>query len=110
MGAERTGSLSGLTESEAKEFHGIFMTSFIVFTVIGKLHGGLCRRPHPPDVVEVVDADDELHQLAPWPGHDRELRSSVDGGHGLGSGVVVEVVALVLLMMVSTIWMSIYQS
>jgi light-harvesting complex 1 beta chain len=27
-------SLSGLTESEAKEFHGIFMTSFILFTVI----------------------------------------------------------------------------
>jgi light-harvesting complex 1 beta chain len=27
-------SLSGLTEREAKEFHGIFMTSFIIFTVI----------------------------------------------------------------------------
>lgn len=34
MSDERTGSLSGLTEDEAKEFHGIFMTSFIVFTVI----------------------------------------------------------------------------
>ncbi len=32
--ADRGGSLSGLTESEAKEFHSIFMTSFIVFTVI----------------------------------------------------------------------------
>ena len=30
----RTGSLSGLTDQEAKEFHGIFMTSFIIFTVI----------------------------------------------------------------------------
>lgn len=30
----RTGSLSGLTEQEAREFHGIFMTSFIVFTLI----------------------------------------------------------------------------
>jgi light-harvesting complex 1 beta chain len=30
----RGGSLSGLTEQEAKEFHGIFMTSFIIFTVI----------------------------------------------------------------------------
>ena len=30
----RPGSLSGLTESEAKEFHTIFMTSFIIFTVI----------------------------------------------------------------------------
>jgi len=27
-------SLSGLSENEAKEFHGIFMTSFIIFTVI----------------------------------------------------------------------------
>jgi light-harvesting complex 1 beta chain len=28
------GSLSGLTDDEAREFHGIFMTSFIIFTVI----------------------------------------------------------------------------
>jgi light-harvesting complex 1 beta chain len=34
MASERTGSLSGLTEQEAREFHGIFMTSFIGFTVI----------------------------------------------------------------------------
>ena len=34
MLANREGSLSGLTESEAKEFHGIFVTSFIAFTVI----------------------------------------------------------------------------
>ena len=34
MLANREGSLSGLTEQEAKEFHGIFITSFIVFTVI----------------------------------------------------------------------------
>lgn len=27
-------SLSGLTEQEAREFHRIFMTSFIVFTII----------------------------------------------------------------------------
>jgi light-harvesting complex 1 beta chain len=32
--ADRSGSLSGLTEQEAKEFHGIFVTSFIIFTVI----------------------------------------------------------------------------
>jgi light-harvesting complex 1 beta chain len=31
---DRTGSLSGLTENEAKEFHSIFMTSFIIFTII----------------------------------------------------------------------------
>ncbi len=34
MADQRSGSLSGLTESEAKEFHGIFVTSFIIFTVI----------------------------------------------------------------------------
>jgi light-harvesting complex 1 beta chain len=34
MLANREGSLSGLTEQEAKEFHGIFVTSFIAFTVI----------------------------------------------------------------------------
>ena len=34
MASERSGSLSGLTETEAKEFHGIFVTSFIIFTVI----------------------------------------------------------------------------
>jgi light-harvesting complex 1 beta chain len=30
----QNGSLTGLTEKEAKEFHGIFITSFIIFTVI----------------------------------------------------------------------------
>ncbi len=28
------GSSSGLSEAEAKEFHGIFITSFIAFTVV----------------------------------------------------------------------------
>jgi light-harvesting complex 1 beta chain len=31
---DKRGSLSGLTELEAKEFHAIFMTSFIIFLVI----------------------------------------------------------------------------
>ena len=30
----RTGSLSGLTEAEAKEFHRVFMGRFILFTLI----------------------------------------------------------------------------
>ena len=30
----RPGSLSGLTEQEAKEFHKIFVVSFIAFTLI----------------------------------------------------------------------------
>lgn len=34
MADDRRGSLSGLTDQEAKEFHGIFMTSFIGFTVV----------------------------------------------------------------------------
>ena len=34
MADERSGSLSGLNEREAKEFHGIFITSFIIFTII----------------------------------------------------------------------------
>jgi light-harvesting complex 1 beta chain len=31
---ERDVSLTGLTEGEAKEFHSIFVTSFIIFTII----------------------------------------------------------------------------
>ena len=30
----RTGSTSGLTDQEAREFHSIFVTSFIVFVAI----------------------------------------------------------------------------
>ena len=31
---KKGGSLSGLTEHEAQEFHRIFMSSFVIFTVI----------------------------------------------------------------------------
>ena len=34
MTPEKPSSLSGLTEAEAKEFHAIFLTSFIIFTAI----------------------------------------------------------------------------
>ena len=34
MSTERPGSSSGLTEGEAREFHSIFMTSFIIFVAI----------------------------------------------------------------------------
>lgn len=34
MANDKGGSLSGLTEQEAREFHGMFVTSFIGFTVI----------------------------------------------------------------------------
>ncbi len=33
-GDRHGGSLSGLTESEAKEFHRIFVVSFLLFTLI----------------------------------------------------------------------------
>ena len=33
-GPNKGGSLSGLTEAEAREFHSIFMTSFMIFTAI----------------------------------------------------------------------------
>jgi light-harvesting complex 1 beta chain len=32
--SDRNGSLSGLTEQEAQEFHKIFMSSFIGYTII----------------------------------------------------------------------------
>ena len=31
---ERTGTLSGLTEAEAKAFHQLFVASFVVFTLV----------------------------------------------------------------------------
>jgi light-harvesting complex 1 beta chain len=34
MADDRRVTLSGLTESEAKEFHGIFVSSFIGFTIV----------------------------------------------------------------------------
>jgi len=32
--ADEKGSYSGLSEAEAKEFHGLFVTSFLIFTAI----------------------------------------------------------------------------
>lgn len=34
MANDRQGSLSGLTEQEAREFHGLFVSSFVGFTVV----------------------------------------------------------------------------
>jgi light-harvesting complex 1 beta chain len=34
MASDNNGYGSGLTETQAKEFHGFFMTSFIVFVLI----------------------------------------------------------------------------
>lgn len=32
--ASRGGSVSGVSEAEAREFHGLFVTSFILFTAV----------------------------------------------------------------------------
>ncbi len=55
------GSLSGLTENEAKEFHSIFMTSFIVFTVIAVIAHVLAWQwrpwlPGPEGYTSTIDA------------------------------------------------------
>lgn len=34
MADDKRSSLSGLTPDEAKEFHGVFVTGFVAFTVI----------------------------------------------------------------------------
>jgi light-harvesting complex 1 beta chain len=43
MATERTGSLSGLTETEAREFHGLFMSGFIGFTAAFPGRAGVAR-------------------------------------------------------------------
>ena len=32
--ADEKSSLTGLTDREAKDFHGLFITSFLIFTVV----------------------------------------------------------------------------
>ena len=56
-------SLSGLTEQEAKEFHKIFMTSFIIFTVIAIVAHILVWqwRPWLPGVHGYTSMLDTLH-------------------------------------------------
>ncbi len=34
MAVVNDGTLSGLTEAEAKEFHSVFLTSFLVFVIV----------------------------------------------------------------------------
>ena len=62
----RTGSLSGLTEQEAKEFHSIFMTSFILFTVIAIIAHVLVWmwRPWLPGPQGYSSLTDGVHHVA----------------------------------------------
>jgi light-harvesting complex 1 beta chain len=66
MADTRDASISGLTETEAKEFHGIFTTSFIVFLVIA------------------VIAHFLAWEWRPWlPGPHGYTTSLLDGAHGV---------------------------
>ena len=62
-------SLSGLTEGEAKEFHKIFMGSFIIFTVIAIVAHILVWNwrpwlPGPNGYAELTDVVKLAHQSA----------------------------------------------
>ncbi|ACI99486.1 light-harvesting antenna LH1, beta subunit [Rhodospirillum centenum] len=53
-------SLSGLTETEAKEFHNLFVTGFIIFTVVAIIAHFLVWSwrpwiPGPQGYAELVD-------------------------------------------------------
>jgi light-harvesting complex 1 beta chain len=66
-------SLSGLTESEAKEFHSLFVTSFIGFTVIAIIAHFLVWSwrpwiPGPKGYVMLDGVTNALHGLLPLVG------------------------------------------
>jgi light-harvesting complex 1 beta chain len=66
--ADNKGSgISGLTEAEAKEFHGMFITSFIAFTVVAIVAHFLAWQWRPwipgPAGYETSDITPVLHQL-----------------------------------------------
>lgn len=65
-GSRRGGSLSGLTEAEAREFHQIFVKSFIIFTVIAAAAHFLVWmwRPWIPGVRGYTSLTDGAMQLA----------------------------------------------
>lgn len=63
---QRSGSISGLTDEEAQEFHRIFMASFIAFTVIAIVAHILVWqwRPWLPGPEGYASATVESEQLA----------------------------------------------
>ena len=60
-------SMSGLTEPEAKEFHTIFMTSFIIFVVIAIVAHFLAWqwRPWLPGPNGYASIMDGIHYIIP---------------------------------------------
>ena len=66
--ADNKGSgISGLTEAEAKEFHGMFITSFVAFTVVANVAHFLAWQWRPwipgPNGYETTDITPVLTQL-----------------------------------------------
>jgi len=64
----RTSSTSGLTDSEAREFHSIFVTSFIVFVVIALVAHILVWQwrpwlPGPNGYTQLIDGVDFAKSL-----------------------------------------------
>lgn len=69
MEPDRTVSLSGLTEQEAKEFHGVFMSSAVLFTVIAIIAHILVWAwrpwfPDPGDPISMMDGATKFASLA----------------------------------------------
>ena len=63
---EKESSLTGLTDTEAREFHGIFITSFVLFTVVA------------------IVAHFLVWQWRPWfPGVRGYAQNVVDGVHAI---------------------------
>jgi light-harvesting complex 1 beta chain len=67
MATDLDKSMSGLTEPEAKEFHTIFMTSFIIFVVIAIIAHILAWqwRPWLPGPNGYASLMDGVHYLLP---------------------------------------------
>ena len=64
-------SVSGLTEPEAREFHSVFVTSFLLFTVVAAVAHFL------------------VWQWRPWlPGPNGYTRSMIDGLSAVASYIV----------------------
>ena len=70
MADNRGGSLSGLTEQEAREFHSLFVTSFVIFTAIA------------------VVAHILVWNWRPWLPGPNGYGSVIDGLHGLAHSII----------------------
>ncbi|MBY0447543.1 MAG: light-harvesting protein [Hyphomonadaceae bacterium] len=67
MDHQRTGSLSGLTEAEAKEFHKLFVVSFVGFTLLAAIAHFIVWNIEPWGVPNspFVAASSSIHSASP---------------------------------------------